>query len=866
MRLNKKDKVYEFITTYSLEFEHDEYPKFTTNFLSEKLDMQRTNLSSILNQLVKEGKLIKENGRPVMYQFVNLSSQGEQIFENLVGFDRSLKDAVAVAKAAVLYPKGRSSILITAKRGCGIHYFAETVFQFAVKSGVVKSKSALLSFDCKAYKEDPDYRQKILFGTENEIGLLNQSQNGMLLIENINMLPDYERRQLLSSKERGILICRINPETSDEICNSLKENTEFEINFPSLTERSLEERFQLIQKFFSEEVSNIEKNLKMDFEVLSALLLYEVSDDILGLRKDIHTGCVNCYARKGHGQSKFIEILLSDFPKYVRKGLIYYKIHKEEVDKLISDKYTYAFTSLTMLKKMAQNKEENIESDIYQSIDAKKKQYKKQEITEEEMDIYVSAGLKEDFQEYYRGLNEKISNRKVLENIISKKMITHVEDFLKDAEKQLETKYSEKMMCALCMHMNSALIRNGTKQRISNEEILKITETYKSEYQLAKSFINETESSFQTSFNVDEIVFVILFLLQEREVKKAEVVTLIALHGENSAEAIAETVNRLADESNAYAYNLSLDKNMKDAYEELKQRIIEIHQGKGIIFIYDMGSLRTMAESISVETDIQIRFVEAPITLIGVACSNKASEDNELDDIYDYLQANFRNAAYVRNYDGMNKFIVIISASEEEAEKIQTFINENMNWDDVKFRKVVTTNDGHLYNALAKISDEGEIVGIVGDYDPLLAQYRFIDAKRLMKAKKTNLEDYLQSQDEMNETGIIETYEYLGENFPTLNMDKIQIYMNEFMQQVEYLLDVKLDEDKKIGLIIHIVCLIDRMQKEYTPSVSFIASAIIEKNKELVLEVKKILKPMEKEFGVYINDTEIATIISIIRE
>ena len=42
MKLNKKDKVYEFITTYSLELEHDEYPKFTTNFLSEKLGMQRT--------------------------------------------------------------------------------------------------------------------------------------------------------------------------------------------------------------------------------------------------------------------------------------------------------------------------------------------------------------------------------------------------------------------------------------------------------------------------------------------------------------------------------------------------------------------------------------------------------------------------------------------------------------------------------------------------------------------------------------------------------------------------------------------------------------------------------------------------------
>lgn len=866
MKRNKKDKVYDFITTYSLELEHEEYPRFTTNFLSEKLGMQRTNLSSILNQLVKEGKLVKDNGRPVMYQYVNLSAQGEQVFEKLIGYDHSLKEAVAVAKAAALYPKGRASILITAKRGCGTRYFAETVFRFAVKSGVIKSRNALLSFDCKAYRENPDYRQKILFGTEKEIGLLQQSKEGMLLIENMNMLPDYERRQLLSSKERGIIICRIYPETEEEIYGSLKENTEFEIRLPSLKERPLEERFQLIRKFFSEEVSYIEKNLEMQVEVLKALLLYEGRDDISGLQKDIHTGCVNCYARKGHGQSKFIEILLSDFPPYVRKGLIYYKVRQEEIDQIISERYTYAFTALTMLKKQARPKEVEKQSDIYQSIDLRKKQYKKQEISEEETDLYVSAGLKEDFQEYYRGLEEKISDRKVLEKIISDKLINLTEHFLMEAGKELETVYSEKLLCALCMHINGALLRNGTKQRVSNEEILRMTRAYPEEHRLAKTFIEELEQKFQTKMNVDELIFIMLFLLQEKEEKKQEVVTLIAMHGDHSAEAVVRTVNALSDENNTYAFNLSLEKNMKEAYEELKQRIVDIHQGKGILFIYDMGSLRTMAESISVETDIQIRFVEAPITLLGVACSQKAKTTDDLDDIYEYLQKNFRNAAYVRNYDGATKIMVIISDEEKEAEKIQTFIQENMDWNNVRLRKIVTTSEGYLYNTLAGIADEGEIVGIVGRYDPLLSQYRFIDAERLLQAKRAGLEEYLQAQEKMDDIGVQETYEYLKENFPDLDMDKVQIQMNAFMQQMEYLMEVKLDEDKKIGLIIHIVCLLDNIRKSYTPSVSFIASTIIEKNKELVQEVKKILEPMEKEFDVYINDTEIAAIISIIRE
>ena len=119
--------------------------------------------------------------------------------------------------------------------------------------------------------------------------------------------------------------------------------------------------------------------------------------------------------------------------------------------------------------------------------------------------------------------------------------------------------------------------------------------------------------------------------------------------------------------------------------------------------------------------------------------------------------------------------------------------------------------------------------------------------------------------EDMDESAIIETYEYLKETFENLDMDRMEILLDSFIQQMEYLFDTSLNGDKKIGMIIHIVCLIDRIQNHYTPDINFIASDIITEHKELVLEVKKILRPIEKEFGVYINDGEIATIISIIR-
>ena len=285
--------------------------------------------------------------------------------------------------------------------------------------------------------------------------------------------------------------------------------------------------------------------------------------------------------------------------------------------------------------------------------------------------------------------------------------------------------------------------------------------------------------------NIDEIIYIILFLIQNKKIKEQRVVTLIAMHGKNGASSIADVVNLMAKESTAFAFNLALDQNMRDAYDELKQTMTGIHQGKGILLIYDMGSIRTMAESIAAETGIEVRYMEVPIALLGIAACNRASENGDLENIFQYLQSNFKNIEYVRE-QRKNPMSLTELLGEEPAE-------------------------------------------------------------------------------EVDETGMMEAFDYLRDQFKEIDMDKMEQLLRSFIQQMEYLLDTTLDEDKRIGLVIHLVCLIDRIKHHYTPSINFIASDIIKEHKELVLEVKKILEPLEKEFHVYINDGEIATIISIIR-
>lgn len=803
----KKEQVLEFITEYSSDFIHDEFPKITTRFLSEKLKMQRTNISSILNQLVNEGKLVKYNGRPVLYQLADENTSGNgDVFEQLVGYDSSLKEAIASAKAAVLYPEGNPTILITAKHGSGVSHFAKTVFRFAQASGKLKTRAPWILWDCKTLFNDQDKFQEIFLGDHEKEGILKKASGGMLILENIDVVSERNLDWLLAflrgEKIQGqdewpwqkdyhcITIFSTMKDTNEMLLNLLRGQMDFRISLPSLEERSIEERFLILQKFFKEEAKAMDRMIEVDTSILHALLLYEVTDDIKGLKNDIHTGCANSYVRSYNTEKKTIVLLMSDFPNYVRKGIMYYRSYKNEIDEMIKNGCKYTFYKNQMLR---DNK--TAKKDIYQSIDARKRDLERHALTEEEINMAVSNQLESEFEEYFEQLCERVDSIDTLNKMVSEKLISLTRKFLLKAAEQLSCEFSKEIFCGICLHVNSCLIKVSKKQRISNEEIARLLSKYPMHYELVKEFQVELGKEFNVKLNVDDLIFLLMFLLEaKKDVNESKVVTLIAMHGSHAASSIAAVVNVLSDDSNVQAFDMDLDKNVRIVYEELKEKIIKIDQGKGILLIYDMGSIHTMAESIAQETKIAIRCAEVPITLVGIAGSSKAAEMKTLDEVADYLQDNFSGLQYFRAKP--------MPEMKPEIEKNEEIIEQMM-------------------------------------------------------------------EESSQEESINEVFEYLGDQFPQFDINLMKNYLLVIIGQIEHEMNLVLDEDKKIGLIVHIVCLIDKLQQQHTPSVNFMAYSVLGAFGDgryggLFEKMKTFLKPLEETFDVMIQDNEIATIISII--
>lgn len=755
------------------------------------------------------GKLVKYNGRPVLYQLADENTSGNgDVFEQLVGYDSSLKEAIASAKAAVLYPEGNPTILITAKHGSGVSHFAKTVFRFAQASGKLKTRAPWILWDCKTLFNDQDKFQEIFLGDHEKEGILKKASGGMLILENIDVVSERNLDWLLAflrgEKIQGqdewpwqkdyhcITIFSTMKETNEMMLNLLRGRMDFRISLPSLEERSIEERFLILQKFFKEEAKAMDRMIEVDTSILHALLLYEVTGDIKGLKNDIHTGCANSYVRSYNTGNKTIVLLMSDFPNYVRKGIMYYRSYKNEIDEMIKNGCKYTFYKNQMLR---DNK--TAKKDIYQSIDARKRDLERHALTEEEINMAVSNQLESEFEEYFKQLCERVDSIDTLNKMVSEKLISLTRKFLLKAAEQLSCEFSKEIFCGICLHVNSCLIKVSKKQRISNEEIARLLSKYPMHYELVKEFQVELGKEFNVKLNVDDLIFLLMFLLEaKKDVDESKVVTLIAMHGSHAASSIAAVVNVLSDDSKVQAFDMDLDKNVRIVYEELKEKIIKIDQGKGILLIYDMGSIHTMAESIAQETKIAIRCVEVPITLVGIAGSSKAAEMKTLDEVADYLQDNFSGLQYFRAKP--------MPEMKPEIEKNEEIIEQMM-------------------------------------------------------------------EESSQEESINEVFEYLGDQFPQFDIDLMKNYLLVIIGQIEHEMNLVLGEDKKIGLIIHIVCLINKLQQQHTPSVNFMAYSVLGDFGDgryggLFEKMKTFLKPLEETFDVMIQDNEIATIISIIRK
>lgn len=845
----------------------EDYSGSTTQEMAKALGIKRCNISTQLNRLVEDGLLAKHGTRPVFYRLrMTDATEGQVAFKRLVGREGSLKNAVKLAKAAVLYPDAPLHILLTGSSGIGKTNFAYQIFEFSKEMKQASQDDVLKEINCQYFAENE-------FALQREI---EKSVNEDIFINHLQLLPMHNQAVLFRclekmNRESGrMLICALDCENHASLSDTITDWFPVHIAIPVLEERGLKERFELISSFFMEESGKMGRAVKLNSELLYCLMLYHCTGEIRQLRNDIRIGCANAYVRELHSATPELHVYVSDFPPQVRNGFLNWKQHRQEMEKIIPRDFSYVFSDTNMSRQaeLANNKGE---SNIYALIETKENELRTQGINEEEISRVISEDLEQNLKKLQESLGENRLDKEALSKIVDVRVISMVEDFLDKASNLLGRVYPSSTFYGLCLHISAFLEKAGRIKTLSQEKVLEVIETYKEEYTLSLKFAMEIEQEFQVKLPADEIVLITMFICRE-DIHNTSVdksVVLIAMHGASAATSVCNVVNALASNHNTFAFDFPLDMNMESAYRLFVDTIQRIHRGKGILLVHDIGSIKTIAGLAMQNTGIPIRCIEVPFTLIALECSQKASLGNELESVYYDVMQSCQNALPLmrESYQRLDQDRVIVTlcmSGQGGALQIKKYIEKNMDLSGIQVIPLAVSDSEILIGKINSILEKHEIICLIGTYDPKIYNIPFISIAQLFETPLEKLPLLLAVAGENQPVKIDydAIYEYLSEGLPDLNISKLRRHLPRAVARIKKSAG-GLNEAQELGLFMHLACSVNRLKSGEEIGINRKKNQIIGSNKKLYYDLTEILKPLENAFEVHYSDDEIASLIEI---
>lgn len=837
-----------------------------TQTVAGSLGMQRTNVSALLNTLVSEGKIIKTKTRPVYYS-LPLESIESDCFSKMIGYNESLSGAIQLAKAAILYPSRSLNTLIVGNPGTGKSYLASLMFDFAKRQGAIGMDAQFYKINCRHFVNDQQKLNDLLFahsaddGSENYFDL---AENSILFIDNIDVLDGPGLARINSYLETGLfhyqhdieavkknvtVIIAIDRNVSTEILQTLESKIPIHIELPDLKAKSFHERFELISHFFHEETLNTKFNIAITPDVLRALMLADNPLNLKFLFATIKVAVANAYLRCYDSSVDTIQVVLDDLEKSVSDCLMNYKIHQEAIQRSIPESFDYFYSK--------EGEKQNYDlagKDFYDYLNHKIAVLQDKGMDKAAIDTVLSSEIKELIHSYQQDIRKAELDFDQLSKVVDPAIIEMVSVFIRECSQTLNIDYPNSVLYGLCLHINAMAKSTREIKYLSNDKIQEVKLNHPVQYQLAQRFSLQLANFLKKPIPESESVMLTMFLIYDEETSPLGAPQiLIAMHGDKTASSLAEVINTLVKANNTFAYDMALQKDSESAYHELKELILGIDQGQGVIVMYDMGSIKTVLDRIISEVSIEIRLVYIPVTLIGIEASRKAAMQPDIDTVYHSLLSNMKRDMNAHNIQ--SAVITLCHTGEGGAIEIKEYLQNRFS-NDMKIYALAITDRRKLVKEVQYIKKYYDVKAFIGTYDPKLFGIPFIPVSRVFEDKDFNL-DYLAWGSPLTEdVDFDQMLDYLH--------DETMIDKEKLKEALPYCLE-KLDEryglniDQKVGLFLHIGALISRVLNHGHLQANKHTDYYMKQKKEDVRIVKEALKKIEKNFNIIVPDDEVVT-------
>jgi transcriptional regulatory protein LevR/transcriptional regulator with AAA-type ATPase domain len=908
--LTREDEVIKCLS----ELEKHKQRGITAIELSSYMNLDRANISRYLNKLYRENRINKKEGRPVIYSCIQKSEEvkvsderklnetikNKDSLELLIGAEQSLKLPIQQAKAAILYPPRGLHTLILGETGVGKSLFAEVMYYFAKESKMIAEDAPFVRFNCADYADNPQLVVAQIFGVKkgaftgadiDKEGLLKKADGGIFFLDEIHRLSPQGQEMLFTYIDKGYfrvlgdtekkikvevqIIAATTEEPKSFLLETFTRRIPMTIILPSLRERKLEERYYLLNDFIVSESLRLGKSIYVSKNAIISFLLYDCPSNIGQLKSDVQLSCAKAFLNYKINKNNYILVDQNDLQPRVQKGIMKIQEYRKEID----------FLSKNMTDILRFSSEDNIlknfdlevtqvenpdDNSFYSIIEKKMDDLKTQGMDEGRINDILNIDLEKYFKKYISQINTNFKKDEIAK-VVDLRVITVVEKMLGVASEKLQRQFQQKVYFGLSLHLQGSIERIISGKKIYHPKLNVVRVQYREEFIVAMEIVKIVEKEFNLDVPLDEIGYITMFLStcddESNEKLEEKVNVLVMMHGRSTASSMVEVANSLIGEEYIQSLDMPLKMKAESMFEKAKEKIKEMHNGKGVLILVDMGSLINFGNIISNELGIKIRTIDMVTTLTVIEAGRKALNGRSLESIYHSCQEIGRASIQMPKEDyKYDKELVIITTcftGEGAAEKIKTRISCSLaNVEKVNIIPLDILDKEDFLKKVSELKTKYTILAVVGTVNIFIDGVPFISAQDIFMEQGI---EYLDNLLDI-EHDFLKVRKALITEITELDCIKLVADIRYMIKQIEESLKIKIHHDAQIGILIHVSFLIDKLRHKGNEIIfKDLRNYRFNHNKEFIL-IKKSLRLLEQTYEVNIGDDELAYMVRMVVE
>ncbi len=865
----------------------------STSYIAEELNLNRSNVSNDLNKLVIDGKAIKIKGKPTLFIFVD----EENVISNISIINKfsetnpSLYTALEQAKAAILYPPNGMNILLVGETGVGKSTFAGLIYKYAIEMKIKPRNSPFITFNCADYANNPQLLLGQLFGVKkgtytgadfDKVGLLEKANGGILFLDEVHRLPAEGQEMFFTFIDRGVYrrlgetdsernanVIIITATTENPYTTLLKTFTRripMVITIPSLKNRGMEERFNLIKQFMIEESGRLGKSLKVSMNSIKAFLSYDCENNIGQLKTDIQLACAKAYADFLSNRKDDIKINSLELPPHIREGLYKEIEHRQLWNKLIDINKRYCIFDKDEERIIFE--ETKPDENIYEMLDLRTRELKGMGIKGIKLEEEMEKNIEDYFKKYMNKVYDKVDITNI-RNIIDNDIMNVIEEVIVFSEEQLARKLDKKIYYGLAVHISNSIDRIRRSKRIINPKLNSIRKEYKNEFEIALNAIKIIDRTLDINMPIDEAGFITMFLIYDDksiENMQNDVRIIIIAHGVSTATSMADVVNALLGSKYAVGINAPIEEKPKNILKKIKDYIRGNEIKSDILFLVDMGSLTTFGKEIEIEFKVRTRTIPLVSTLHAIEATRKAIIGYSLDEIYrETLEVNNLYDNNILDYEPEEAeekrlaIITVCTTGEGGAKTIKGLLERNLTFDK-KLIEIVPLNfigKENIYERIEKLKRKYVLMCFVSPFrlDVNYTQFMLDDIIGGNGAK--DIQKFIDI-----EKTYVKMEETLERQLKNIDGKIILKDIKKFNRTVTEALNVNISTNILIGITFHIACMIDRLKEQEIIEEFHGKEVYIKDNLNLYRIVKSSCAFLNTKHSIIISDDEICCLMN----